>query len=287
MAILLKSLRFYSINFLVFFVACLLVVGATSAMAQQSSVAAMEIRFQQMEKEIRRLTGQIEEQQYEIRRLREDVSRVQSELDSVKSSYVAVTSQNMPEIKQNHDTLNNMDRGGAYVLKDQEASASFKNNSSSNDVADNKNNHTLGVLHKSQTGTENAALSGGATRAYDNAYSFIKLRDFDKAEAAFAKFIKDYPNHDLVSNAKYWYGETFYVRKNYERAARIFAEGYQKYPKGPKAASNLLKLGMSLVGMGKKEDACIAFKQLKKEYSKSSIPVLKRTETEMEKINCH
>ncbi len=285
MAALLKLINIRKAPLLGVFTVCLLAGSSLPAMAQQSSAAAMEIRFQQMEKEIRRLTGQIEEQQYKIRRLQEDLSNVQTELDNVKSSGGAVASQNTPEIKQPPETLNAVDREVAPIAQQQQLKGSFQYNPPAGDVS-NSNAQTLGTLHQSQTGSKSKAASGGAVRAYDNAYSFIKSRDFARAEAAFAKFMKDYPNHDLVSNAKYWYGETFYVRKDYERAARVFAEGYQKYPRGPKAASNLLKLGMSLIGMGKKEDACIALKQLKKDYSKSSIPVLKRADSEMAKINC-
>ena len=65
-----------------------------------------------------------------------------------------------------------------------------------------------------------------------------------------------YPNDPLAGNAQYWLGETYYVRKDYKNAAAAFAEGYQKYPKGPKAADDLLKLGMSL-GNARPEGRCL------------------------------
>ena len=71
-------------------------------------------------------------------------------------------------------------------------------------------------------------------------------------------FIQRYPNDSLAGNAQYWLGETYYVRKDYNNAAAVFAEGYQKYPKGGKAADNLLKLGMALGQLGQKTDACRA-----------------------------
>ena len=279
MAITLKPINFRKTPLLGVFAFFLLAGSSFSALAQQSSAAAAEIRFQQMEKEIRRLTGQLEEQQYEIRRLREDMAKVQSELDAVKSGEGSVANRNLPTINS-EETLNVTDRAITHEQQPNSA-GSFQYNPPAN----KEENQTLGTLTKS-TSSGAVTKTGGAAQAYDRAYSFIKSRNFDSAESEFATFIKNYPEHDLVSNAKYWYGETFYVRGNYDSAARVFAEGYQKYPKGPKAASNLLKLGMSLVGMGKKDDACIAFKQLKKDYSKSSIPVLKRADSEMKKINC-
>ena len=256
--------------------------GLSPVSAQQSSAAAAEIRFQQMEKEIRRLTGQLEEQQYEIRRLREDLKNVQAELDAVKASETAMANRNLPTIEA-VEPLNEADRvvPDSYQKKP-DSTGSFQYNPP---LSSPEGSQTLGTLNKSQT-TGTITKVSGAARAYDKAYSFIKSRDFENAEVEFANFMKTYPDSDLVSNAKYWYGETFYVRGDYDKAARVFAEGYQKYPRSPKAASNLLKLGMSLVGMGKKDDACIALKQLKKDYSKSSVPVLKRADSEMAKIGC-
>lgn len=277
MAIILKPINMRKTPLLGVFTLVLMAGSISPALAQQSSAAAAEIRFQQMEKEIRRLTGQLEEQQYEIRRLREDLDKAQGELDAVKSGSM-VSNGNTPGIKV-VETLSDSDRVASAppVNNPNTGGGSFQYNPP-------ENTQTLGTLNKSPTGAVSNA--GGAPRAYDTAYSYIKARDFERAESEFASFMNNYPESDLISNAKYWYGETFYVRGDYERAARVFAEGYQKYPRSPKAASNLLKLGMALVGMGKTDDACIAFKQLKKDYSKSSVPVLKRADSEMGKISC-
>lgn len=239
-----------------------------------SAAAAAEIRFQQLEKEIRRLTGQIEEQNFEIRRLKEELAKLGGDVDvrlkdleggsAINKSSVAQT--NMPTQLDTPPPTGGVD--------DTAVSSAVAGQAQS-----------LGTYTQSaQTGEARPSTDSNA--AYDYAYSFIKARNFDRAEDEFAKFIKENPNSPLIANAKYWYGETFYVRGNYEKAARVFAEGYQEYPKGSKAPSNLLKLGMALNGMGKKEEACIAFRQLKNEYSRTSVPVLKRAETEMNKLGC-
>ncbi len=76
------------------------------------------------------------------------------------------------------------------------------------------------------------------------------------------------------------------MRNDYEHAARIFAEAYQKYPKGAKGPDNLLKLALSLAGLGKKDDACLTLKQLKKQYSSGSVPVLALADKEARKLDC-
>ena len=65
-----------------------------------------------------------------------------------------------------------------------------------------------------------------------------------------------------------------------------FAEGFQRYPDSTKAADNLLKLGMSLAQLNKKEDACGAFSELLKRYPDASGSVLQRASLERERLSC-
>lgn len=249
-----------------------------------SMAAAMEIRFQQLEKEIRRLTGQIEEQNYEIRRLKDELVKVSGDLDVRVRDLEGRNAHKSPSPSAyNNVSASTQNKAPSYVASEEDEEEDEQTGSFQ--YTPPKETQVLGTMNKSpETGTVRS--SGGAPQAYEYAYSFIKARDFGRAEDEFAKFMTEYPQDPLMSNAKYWYGETFYVRGNFEKSARIFAEGYQQYPKGPKAASNLLKLGMALSGMGKSDDACIAYKQLKKEYAGSAVSLLKRADTEMKKINC-
>ena len=243
-----------------------LLFGLSVSAAQvqaQSAAAASEIRFQQMEQEIRRLTGQIEEQNFEIRQLKEALRKMQADVDALR-----------------------LGGGQSAIQQAPDFNVSPPSNATPSADGNERPTNTLGTLVKPQDGGAVKPSQDEAPRYYDYAYSFITNREFDKAEQAFAQFISDFPDHSLVANAKYWYGETFYVRGSYEPAARIFAEGYKNYPKSQKAPDNLLKLGMALIGMGKTGDACIALKQLKSQYSDASKPILKRADTEMGRIDC-
>ena len=87
---------------------------------------------------------------------------------------------------------------------------------------------------------------------YEFATSFLKVGDYSTAERAFREFVLFNSDHDLAGSAQYWYAETFRIRQLYTDAASAYLEGYQKYPKGKKAPINLLKLGVSMVQIGKK-----------------------------------
>ena len=110
--------------------------------------------------------------------------------------------------------------------------------------------------------------------------------NYEAAEVAFIKFIKDYSDHSLTSNAYYWLGESFYVRKKYIQAAQNFAAGYKRFPKGSKASAQLLKLGISLYALNKNKEACSTFAKLNKEFTNLPLSISSRAKTYKEKLEC-
>ncbi len=105
---------------------------------------------------------------------------------------------------------------------------------------------------------------------YQEGLDAIKANDFDLSTARFTTLLTKYPNHALADNAQYWLGESYYGKKDYTKAAVAFATGYEKYKNGHKGADNILKLGMSMQMLGKKDEACTAFTNLPKEFPKAS-----------------
>jgi len=130
------------------------------------------------------------------------------------------------------------------------------------------------------------SISKNPEEIYQRAYNILSNGDYEAAEAAFNAFIIDYPDHNLTSNAYYWLGQTFFVRKNYQKAATIFAEGYIKFPTGSKAADQLFKLGISLSSLNKNTGACATFKKLDKEFPDAPSRISNRAQTFKEKLDC-
>ena len=127
---------------------------------------------------------------------------------------------------------------------------------------------------------------GTAKEQYKYAFGLLRQANYDKAELALQEFVKLHPKESLASNARYWLGETFYVRAAYVQAAEVFLEGYQADPKGPKAPDSLLKLGMSLGGPDKKREACAAFEKLLKDFPDASAGVKNTVTREKQKYGC-
>lgn len=122
--------------------------------------------------------------------------------------------------------------------------------------------------------------------AYNEAYDLLRKNKYAQAENAFRSFMTDYPDSSLVGNANYWLGETYYVRGDYETAAGIFADGFTKYSANSKAPDNLLKLGLTMSALGKKEEACTALSGLSETFPKASDSLKQRAMDEAEKLKC-
>ena len=122
---------------------------------------------------------------------------------------------------------------------------------------------------------------------YEFAVSFMKIGDYETAEFALKEFIDKNKDHDLAGSAQYWYGETFRIRQLYSDAATAYLDGYQNYPKSKKAPDNLLKLGITMVQLGEKDQGCKMILGLKKEYPKASKSVLQKAQYEQKKFKCN
>ena len=123
-------------------------------------------------------------------------------------------------------------------------------------------------------------------KQYEFATSFLKVGDYSTAERAFREFVVTNSKHKLAGNAQYWYAETFRIRQLYTDAATAYLEGYQKYPKGEKAPINLLKLGVSMVQIGEKEQGCKMIEGVEKQYPKANQSVLQKAKYESKKFEC-
>lgn len=127
---------------------------------------------------------------------------------------------------------------------------------------------------------------GAASRDYDEAYGLLTGGRYAEAEEAFQAFIDRHPDHRLSDNARYWLGETFYIRDRYEEAARTFANAYQQSPEGNKAPDNLLKLGLSLASLDQTEDACTALERVTQSFPDAPETISERAREERSRLSC-
>jgi len=123
-------------------------------------------------------------------------------------------------------------------------------------------------------------------KQYEFARNLLKVGDYNTAERAFREFVNTNPDHELAGSAQYWYAETFRIRQLYTDAASAYLEGYQKYPKSEMGPINLLKLGVSLVQIGEKDQGCLMITGVQKQYPKANQSVLLKAKYEEKKFEC-
>ena len=109
-------------------------------------------------------------------------------------------------------------------------------------------------------------------------YKLIALDKAENAKLGKAKLGRGMP--------KGWQlGENFWWQRYFNsEVAKI--DGYQNYPKSDKAPDNLLKLGITMVQLGEKEQGCTMITGIKKQYPKASKSVLQKAQYEQKKFNC-
>ncbi len=248
---------------------------SASGSADTAAMANLDTRLNQLENQQRSLIGQLE-------RMNHDVQQIKTRLDRLQTD--------------NDQRFQQLERGGSAgattgaapttdtTLYAQDVTSQVTNSGDAR-TSGNSGARNLGTISAGGTAGSNRG-SDPANILYDQAFSDIREAKYDLAEDKFKRFMAMYPGHALAANAQYWLAETYYVRGDYQQAARMFAQGYQTYPKGAKAPDSLLKLGLSLAQIGKKEDACLSFAQLKKEYPGDQSPAIRRADQETKRLGC-
>jgi len=127
---------------------------------------------------------------------------------------------------------------------------------------------------------------GSINEQFNHAFGLVKQADYPGAEAALKAFIEAHPSEPLAGNAQYWLGQTYFARNRYADAASAFAEGYKRFPKGSKAAEDLLYLGISLAKTDQKKNACLALAQIDQAFPSGAAAVKERASAEKKRLGC-
>lgn len=142
------------------------------------------------------------------------------------------------------------------------------------------------VQQPQATQTASTGQFATAKAQYDHAFGLLSQANYPAAEQALGAFLVAHPQDPLAGNAKYWLGETQYVRGQYREAAVTFAEGFQQYPNSGKAPDNLLKLAKSLAALGQIPDSCGTLGELLRRYPKAPANVLQQAQRERQRLSC-
>ena len=110
-------------------------------------------------------------------------------------------------------------------------------------------------------------------------------RRYPQAEQAYRVWLARFGNDPRAADATFELGETLYVQGRFKEAGRLFVQAYRTAPDGRIAPRALLRLGQALKRMGKKAEACKAWKSLRQRYPDSRAARL-QAPLEMKRLKC-
>jgi tol-pal system protein YbgF len=262
-------------------------LGNTTTLDQNSEDVLTRhlLKLSEIESQFQQLTNKFEEMNFKLDKLSNRLSKVQADnqirFRGIENAISSVDSNSLQSFNKKKDLPGSSQPQdlGSITYKDTDNNESIQQTQSVTSTAT--------IVTENFQSEEKILPEETPEKQYDFATSFLKVGDYSTAERAFREFVIINPEHKLAGNAQYWYAETFRIRQLYTDAASAYLEGYQKYPKGEKAPINLLKLGVSMVQIGEKNQGCKMIDAVEKQYPKANQSVLQKAKYESKKFECN
>jgi len=264
-------------------------IGAVedSAMAGDPVAETLLRRMDELDYQVRDLTGEVERLAFENRRLRQ-------QLEALERERMAPPVNGAPEGELDPD-----DEAVAWMRDglDEDAAESRPGDVEPYAVVDPDDPHAearaaaTGVLGAPSSVRPADAAAETAPAAdpvlvYENAQASLMDGDFGGAQAGFERFVEENPDHALTGEAWYWLGETFFVRSDFTGAADAYIAALRAQPDGAKAPDALVRLAASLYGMGRQDDACATLSRFDRQFPNAPAASRARASREAVRANC-
>lgn len=287
---------------------------APMLMAQTQEEAQLTVRIQQLEEQLRQLSGQVDGLTFQLtqmqtlieRMTKDNESRFQAleggaggKTEAATKSAGETPAGALPQDPANVAPTDIPAQGVVPLPGETELDPTFTDGS----VMDGDSLGTSGDPLVG-TGQAGAAPLGGAPldlnfdpgaiatdnqdadAQYQAGYDAILRGDYLFAEDQFSQYIELYPDSPQYSDAANWLGEALIQRQAYDEAADILLTAFQKKPDSPRAPDLLLRLGISLSGAGERDTACRTFAEIDKRYADLTPAFTSRLGAEQAKAQC-
>ena len=252
------------------------------------------LKLSDIEMQFQELTNKFEQINFKLDKLSNEVSKAQQDnqlrFEQIEQNSILKTDNNsLTSLTKTDQTFSNQETQQKKILPGSSepqslGEISYKNmtTTDSSQVIETVE-QTEAIISEVFNAEEKLLPDVSPKEQYQFARNFLKVGDYVNAEKAFREFVLTHPDNELSGNAQYWYAETYRIRQMYTDAATAYLEGYQKYPKSKIAPENLLKLGVSLVQMGEKDQGCLMIAGVKKQYPDATQSVLQKAKYYEEK----
>ncbi len=289
-----------------------LALGQTPPAVAQSAqeTAKMRLYVQQLEEQVRQLTGEVERLRFEMRRTQAgidaapDATRPGGLTGSINAGPVpggpvlggTFNPQNNASVNQGAPP---QDLGSLSIAANDPRIAADGDEAGDGaggveplDLSVLAGGASTGLSVGSDLGQNQplppltAALSGSPRDEYDLSYGYILTSDYGLAKQSFQAWLQNFPDHELALDARFWLAESLYQQGENREAANRFLEVYKSAPAGRKAPDALMKLGVSLAALGERDAACATFSELENKFPDASPILSDRVARETKKAGC-
>ncbi len=273
--------------------------------AQSKSEAQLAVRIQELEDQVRTLTGQIEGLQFSLTQMQTQLQQMADDNEfrfqqleggaggktdaATQSGGVTppgeapqpVTGEQLPAPDANGAPAADAQPGVSGALTEAPIDAPIIDDAPMDDLGDSADpllgqggsgDVPVGTLGQNGVPLDlsldsgQALEDGDANAQYAAGYDAIVRGDYAFAEEQFRQFVALYPKDPQAPDAANWLGEALLQRQAYDEAADVLLTGFQNYEKSARAPDLLFKLGIALAGAGELDTACRTFFEVTKRY---------------------
>ena len=239
--------------------------------------AALLVRIQELEEQLRLMTGTVEGLQFQITQMQTLLER----LTSPGASPPAATTPGTPASAD--QSLAIPDGGVTPAPGEVEIDPTFSGTMEDVPAVYAPGTATAEPLDLALPTTE---INPDAAAQFTAAYDALLRADYGVAEDQFGQFVALYPDDPQAPDAYNWLGEAMIMQGSFEAAAETLLDGYQTYPESPRAQDMLLKLGIALSGAGEAPTACRTFAEVEKRYPQMAPAFRQLLDDEKLKAQC-
>ena len=248
-------------------------------------VGAGGARINDLEQSLRDLRGQVETLTYQVKQLTEqlDIARKDSEyrLGALEGGAPATA---LPSPGGSALTANAA-RPAPKPLGPAGGPTPLTNGPSAGSQLQAPKSGTLGSVPADAL---SASPAGGLSphQQYDAAMDLLSRQQFADAQNAFRGFVAANPADELAGPAQYWVGEISFTQKDYQGAAKGYADVLKRYSKTARAPDAMLKLGLSLLELNQKKEGCTTLGAIKSKYPNANKAIFDRAAKRASEAKC-
>lgn len=279
--------------------------------AQSREAAQLALRIQQLEEQIRVLTGQVEGLQFQLTQMQTLIEKQNEDNEfrfqqleggapkkpqAATESGGAMPTEGLPQDVTGHDLaideplvdnpegmpMDSLGESQDPLVGQGGGQGSLTLPTGDGELANLGGGRPLDLT----LGGGQAPIDGDAEAQFAAGYDAIVRGDYAFAEEQFRQFIALYPQNPHAPDAFNWLGEALIQRGAFDEAADVLLTGFQDYPDSQSAPDILLKLGVALAGAGETDTACRTFAEVQKRYPNMAPAFSSRLAEEKARAQC-